>query len=86
VAEWFKAAVLKTARGRKVPRGFESHPFRQWSISTLSAAFAKLAAAPTFSGFLMPAAFDRFQNKPRRRCTYRVAYRGYRENQWDTDP
>jgi hypothetical protein len=28
VAEWFKAAVLKTARGRKVPRGFESHPFR----------------------------------------------------------
>ena len=29
VAEWFKAAVLKTARGRKAPRGFESHPFRR---------------------------------------------------------
>ena len=29
VAEWFKAAVLKTARARKGPRGFESHPFRQ---------------------------------------------------------
>ncbi len=28
VAEWFKAAVLKTARARKGPRGFESHPFR----------------------------------------------------------
>ena len=32
MAEWFKAAVLKTARGRKVPRGFESHPFRQVAI------------------------------------------------------
>jgi hypothetical protein len=29
VAEWFKAAVLKTARGFTLPRGFESHPFRQ---------------------------------------------------------
>src|ERR1700730_1585801 len=29
VAEWFKAAVLKTARGLTLPRGFESHPFRQ---------------------------------------------------------
>jgi hypothetical protein len=29
VAEWFKAAVLKTARGFTPPRGFESHPFRQ---------------------------------------------------------
>jgi hypothetical protein len=28
VAEWFKAAVLKTARGFTLPRGFESHPFR----------------------------------------------------------
>jgi integrase len=28
VAEWFKAPVLKTGRGRNVPRGFESHPFR----------------------------------------------------------
>jgi hypothetical protein len=28
VAEWFKAAVLKTARGFALPRGFESHPFR----------------------------------------------------------
>src|SRR6266700_3290761 len=29
VAECFKAAVLKTARARKGPRGFESHPFPQ---------------------------------------------------------
>jgi integrase len=29
VAERFKAAVLKTARGFTLPRGFESHPFRQ---------------------------------------------------------
>ena len=29
MAEWFKAAVLKTARGFTLPRGFESHPFRQ---------------------------------------------------------
>jgi hypothetical protein len=29
VAEWFKAAVLKTARAREGPRGFESLPFRQ---------------------------------------------------------
>ena len=29
VAERLKAAVLKTARGRKAPRGFESHPLRQ---------------------------------------------------------
>ncbi len=29
MAEWFKAPVLKTGRGRNVPRGFESHPFRQ---------------------------------------------------------
>jgi hypothetical protein len=29
VAEWLKAAVLKTARAREGPRGFESHPFRQ---------------------------------------------------------
>src|SRR6266700_465617 len=28
VAERFKAAVLKTARGFALPRGFESHPFR----------------------------------------------------------
>ncbi len=35
MAEWFKAAVLKTARGLTLPRGFESHPFRQkdrWSV------------------------------------------------------
>jgi hypothetical protein len=32
VAEWFKAAVLKTARGFTLPRGFESHPFRQESM------------------------------------------------------
>src|SRR5437660_6596034 len=31
VAEWFKAAVLKTARGFALPRGFESHPFRQFT-------------------------------------------------------
>ena len=30
VAERLKAAVLKTARGRKAPRGFESHPLRQF--------------------------------------------------------
>ena len=30
VAEWFKAAVLKTARGFTLPRGFESHPFRHF--------------------------------------------------------
>src|SRR6266540_67980 len=35
VAEWFKAAVLKTARARKGPRGFESHPFRQLSSKYL---------------------------------------------------
>ncbi len=29
MAEWLKAAVLKTARGFALPRGFESHPFRQ---------------------------------------------------------
>ena len=29
VAEWFKAPVLKTGRGFTLPRGFESHPFRQ---------------------------------------------------------
>jgi hypothetical protein len=29
VAEWFKAPVLKTGRGREFPREFESHPFRQ---------------------------------------------------------
>ncbi len=32
VAEWLKAAVLKTARAREGPRGFESHPFRQRGI------------------------------------------------------
>ena len=32
VAEWFKAAVLKTARGFTLPRGFESHPFRQRAV------------------------------------------------------
>jgi hypothetical protein len=31
VAEWFKAPVLKTGRGRELPREFESHPFRQTS-------------------------------------------------------
>jgi hypothetical protein len=36
VAEWFKAAVLKTARGRKVPRGFESHPFRHLRSDALA--------------------------------------------------
>ena len=30
VAEWFKAPVLKTGRGFTLPRGFESHPFRQF--------------------------------------------------------
>src|SRR5262249_45230648 len=29
VAERFKAPVLKTGRGFTLPRGFESHPFRQ---------------------------------------------------------
>jgi hypothetical protein len=28
VAERFKALVLKTSRGRELPREFESHPFR----------------------------------------------------------
>jgi hypothetical protein len=32
VAEWFKAAVLKTARGFTLPRGFESHPFRHLGV------------------------------------------------------
>ena len=32
MAEWFKAAVLKTARGFTLPRGFESHPFRQKTV------------------------------------------------------
>jgi hypothetical protein len=35
VAEWFKAAVLKTARGFTLPRGFESHPFRQIILKLL---------------------------------------------------
>jgi hypothetical protein len=35
VAEWFKAAVLKTARGFTLPRGFESHPFRQPTLKLL---------------------------------------------------
>jgi hypothetical protein len=34
VAEWFKAAVLKTARAREGPRGFESLPFRQFVSNT----------------------------------------------------
>ena len=33
VAEWFKAAVLKTARGCELSRGFESHPFRQHIVN-----------------------------------------------------
>ena len=33
VAEWFKAAVLKTARGFTLPRGFESHPFRHITVA-----------------------------------------------------
>ena len=33
VAEWLKAHVLKTVRGRKPYRGFESHPLRQASHS-----------------------------------------------------
>jgi hypothetical protein len=40
VAEWFKAAVLKTARGFTLPRGFESHPFRQ--IDLISQDFSVL--------------------------------------------
>jgi hypothetical protein len=51
VAEWFKAAVLKTARGRKVPRGFESHPFRQKPVLPLSPAFAK---ALKLNDFFLP--------------------------------
>ena len=35
MAEWFKAAVLKTARGFTLPRGFESHPFRHLVRDTL---------------------------------------------------
>ena len=30
VAERFKAPVLKTGRGRELPREFESHPFRHF--------------------------------------------------------
>ena len=33
VAERFKAPVLKTGRGRELPREFESHPFRQYAAS-----------------------------------------------------
>jgi hypothetical protein len=36
VAEWFKAPVLKTGRGFTLPRGFESHPFRQIMLRSLS--------------------------------------------------
>jgi len=36
VAEWFKAAVLKTARGFTLPRGFESHPFRHIYLKYLT--------------------------------------------------
>ena len=32
MAERFKAAVLKTARGFTLPRGFESHPFRHLAV------------------------------------------------------
>ena len=35
VAEWFKAPVLKTGRGRELPREFESHPFRQITLRLL---------------------------------------------------
>ena len=39
VAERLKAAVLKTARGREAPRGFESHPLRQpnHQVATITA-------------------------------------------------
>jgi hypothetical protein len=36
VAEWFKAPVLKTGRGFTLPRGFESHPFRQVTLKSLN--------------------------------------------------
>src|SRR5882757_7303789 len=42
VAEWFKAAVLKTARGFTLPRGFESHPFRQPRSATVDPAIETL--------------------------------------------
>jgi hypothetical protein len=42
VAEWFKAAVLKTARGFTLPRGFESHPFRQVLIRRRSQTFRNI--------------------------------------------
>ena len=56
MAEWFKAAVLKTARGFTLPRGFESHPFRHYILILLT----------NLSPRLEPARFaPRWQKKPR---------------------
>src|ERR1700730_16701880 len=46
VAEWFKAAVLKTARGFALPRGFESHPFRH-VVSVFSGLDSSAQPTPT---------------------------------------
>src|SRR4051794_10638263 len=37
MAEWFKAPVLKTGRGFTLPRGFESHSFRQFQCAAVRA-------------------------------------------------
>jgi hypothetical protein len=50
VAERLKAAVLKTARARKGPRGFESHPFRQHAVSAHFRALPVPAGYPLAAG------------------------------------
>ena len=51
MAERFKAAVLKTARGFTLPRGFESHPFRQNRVRYRSPPVAKPNNYAIFSQF-----------------------------------
>ena len=60
MAERFKAPVLKTGRGRELPREFESHPFRHpvtarakaASLGQLSAAVRAIEAKAKISGLL----------------------------------
>src|SRR5262245_11301688 len=59
VAEWFKAPVLKTGRGFTLPRGFESHPFRQGAVNIRSrpaVLHIAIAATPTTPTTTPPAA------------------------------
>jgi hypothetical protein len=48
VAERFKALVLKTSRGRELPREFESHPFRHFCFFLVSVLAIVLAISFAF--------------------------------------